>query len=109
MNKQNILSCITFFFLGKYLGQRDVAIKTLKPETMSPAKFLEEASVMKKCQHDKLVKLYAVCTKEEPIYIITELMSKGSLLDYLRNGQGQYLKIPLLIDMAAQVKMLLSL
>ena len=70
---------------------------------MTAAKFLEEAQIMKRCQHDKLVKLYAVCTKEEPIYIITELMSNGSLLDFLRNGDGQYLKVPNLIDMAAQV------
>ena len=89
---------------GKYLGTREVAIKTLKPETMTPAKFLDEAQIMKSCQHDKLVKLYAVCTKEEPIYIVTELMSNGSLLDYLRNGAGQRLKIPNLIDMAAQVR-----
>lgn len=87
---------------GKFLGKRDVAIKTLKPETMTSAKFLEEAQIMKKCQHDKLVKLYAVCTKEEPIYIVTELMSHGSLLDYLR-GDGSNMKIPALIDMAAQV------
>ena len=71
---------------------------------MTAAKFLEEAQIMKKCQHDKLVKLYAVCTKEEPIYIITELMSNGSLLDFLRHGDGQHLKIPNLIDMAAQVR-----
>ncbi|KAL8562316.1 hypothetical protein ACOMHN_037272 [Nucella lapillus] len=88
---------------GKYLGSRDVAIKTLKPDTMSPAKFLEEAQIMKRCQHDKLVKLYAVCTKEEPIYIVTELMSHGSLLEYLREGEGVRAKVPNLIDMAAQV------
>lgn len=32
---------------------------------------------MKTLQHDKLVRLYAVVTKEEPIYIITEFMAKG--------------------------------
>nr|KAG5711809.1 hypothetical protein BaRGS_023573 [Batillaria attramentaria] len=57
-----------------YLGKTSVAVKTLKPETMTPANFLAEAAIMKKCQHDKLVRLYAVCTKEEPIYIVTELM-----------------------------------
>ncbi|PVD35760.1 hypothetical protein C0Q70_02723 [Pomacea canaliculata] len=88
---------------GKYMGKTDVAIKTLKPETMTPANFLAEAAIMKKCQHDKLVRLYAVCTKEEPIYIVTELMSKGSLLEYLREGEGRNLKMPSLIDMAAQV------
>ena len=85
------------------MGTREVAIKTLRADKMTAAKFLEEAQIMKKCQHSKLVKLYAVCTKEEPIYIITELMSNGSLLEYLRNGDGQYLNMTNLIDMAAQV------
>lgn len=71
---------------------------------MTTEKFLEEAAIMKSCQHDKLVKLYAVCTKEEPIYIVTELMSHGSLLDYLRGGDGRDQEIPSLIDMAAQVR-----
>jgi hypothetical protein len=31
-----------------------------------------------------LLQLYAVCTLEEPIYIITELMKNGSLLEYLQ-------------------------
>lgn len=36
-----------------------------------------EANLMKSLQHDKLVRLHAVVTKEEPIYIITEFMEKG--------------------------------
>lgn len=55
-----------------------MAIKTLKPGTMSPESFLEEAQIMKKLKHDKLVQLYAVVS-EEPIYIVTEYMSKGRL------------------------------
>lgn len=54
-----------------------MAVKTLKPGTMSAQAFLEEANLMKTLQHDKLVRLYAVVTKEEPIYIITEFMAKG--------------------------------
>lgn len=71
---------------------------------MSPGAFLEEAQLMKKLRHDKLVRLYAVCSQEEPIYIITELMCNGSLLHFLREGAGQYLKLPPLVDMAAQVR-----
>ena len=58
---------------------------------------------MKQCKHDKLVRLYAVCTDMEPIYIVTELMSKGSLLDFLRDDDGQMLKFQQLVDVAAQV------
>lgn len=43
---------------------------------MSPESFLEEAQIMKKLKHDKLVQLYAVVS-EEPIYIVTEYMGKG--------------------------------
>lgn len=43
---------------------------------MSPESFLEEAQIMKKLKHDKLVQLYAVVS-EEPIYIVTEYMNKG--------------------------------
>lgn len=49
----------------------------MKPGTMSVEAFMEEANLMKKLQHDKLVRLNAVVTKEEPIYIITEFMEKG--------------------------------
>lgn len=65
------------FFLGYYNNSTKVAVKTLKPGTMSVQAFLEEANLMKTLQHDKLVRLYAVVTKEEPIYIITEYMAKG--------------------------------
>lgn len=43
---------------------------------MMPEAFLQEAQIMKKLRHDKLVPLYAVVS-EEPIYIVTEFMSKG--------------------------------
>ncbi len=54
-------------------------------------------------RHRKLVQLMGVCTTQEPIYIITELMVHGSLLDYLRKDEGRTIKLPTLIDMAAQV------
>lgn len=41
---------------------------------------------------------------KEPIYIVTELMSKGSLLDYLRKGDGKTSDYKTLVDIAAQVK-----
>jgi fyn-related kinase len=53
---------------------------------MDPKDFLAEAQIMKKLRHQKLIQLYAVCTMEEPIYIITELMKNGSLLEFLQGG-----------------------
>ncbi|CAG10212.1 unnamed protein product, partial [Tetraodon nigroviridis] len=87
---------------GTWNGTTKVAIKTLKTGTMSPEAFLQEAQIMKKLRHDKLVPLYAVVS-EEPIYIVTEYMAKGSLLDFLKEGDGKFLKLPLLVDMAAQI------
>ena len=77
----------------------------MKVGTMSTQAFVDEANIMKKLRHDKLVQLLAVCTipEDKPIYIITELMGNGSLLEYLRKGAGRELKLPALVDMAAQV------
>lgn len=52
---------------------------------MNPQDFLNEAQIMRTMEHPNIIKLLAVCTKKEPIYIITELMKKGSLLEYLKS------------------------
>uniref|UniRef100_A0A4W5JS90 non-specific protein-tyrosine kinase n=1 Tax=Hucho hucho TaxID=62062 RepID=A0A4W5JS90_9TELE len=100
--------------LGKKLGEgvfgvvyqglynnTPVAVKTLKPGTMDPRDFLKEAQIMKTMQHSNLIQLLAVCT-EEPIYIITELMKNGSLLNYLKDMVGR-LRLYDQIEMATQV------
>ncbi|XP_067938733.1 tyrosine-protein kinase Yes-like isoform X2 [Watersipora subatra] len=81
----------------------DVAVKSLKPGKMSKEEFLAEAKVMHKLQHRHLVLILAVCTEMEPIYIITELMTNGAFLDFLRNDDGLTLRLPTLMDMAAQI------
>ena len=70
---------------------------------MEVADFVAEAQVMKKIQHPNLLQLYAVCTLEEPIYIVTELMKYGSMLEYLRTGAGQFLTMHQMIDVTAQI------
>eukprot|EP00045_Choanoeca_perplexa_P006657 m.57320 g.57320 ORF g.57320 m.57320 type:complete len:503 (+) comp13722_c0_seq1:274-1782(+) len=87
---------------GIWNNTTQVAVKTLKPGSMSAEEFLKEAAVMKRLRHPKLIQLYAVCTDKEPIYIVTELMKNGSLLDYLHD-KGRALNLPQLVDMAAQV------
>uniref|UniRef100_A0A8B9LWR3 Tyrosine-protein kinase n=1 Tax=Astyanax mexicanus TaxID=7994 RepID=A0A8B9LWR3_ASTMX len=94
--------CFGEVWMGTWKSSTKVAVKTLKPGTMSPEAFLQEAQIMKKLRHDKLVQLYAVVS-QEPIYIVTEFMSKGSLLDFLKEGEGKVLKLPQLVDMAAQI------
>ena len=83
-----------------------VAVKTLKPGLVDRSEFLAEADVIRKLKHPNLIQLYAVCSKEEPVYMITELMKHGSLLDFIRHnppGKGRSLTHVDLIDMAAQV------
>ncbi|KAG9353358.1 hypothetical protein JZ751_017935, partial [Albula glossodonta] len=94
--------CFGEVWMGTWNGVTQVAIKTLKPGTMSPEAFLQEAQVMKKLRHEKLVQLYAVVS-EEPIYIVTEYMSQGSLLDFLKGDAGRMLRLPQLVDMASQI------
>uniref|UniRef100_A0A8C6UBK0 Tyrosine-protein kinase n=1 Tax=Neogobius melanostomus TaxID=47308 RepID=A0A8C6UBK0_9GOBI len=94
--------CFGEVWMGTWNGTTRVAIKTLKTGTMSPEAFLQEAQVMKKLRHEKLVQLYAVVS-EEPIYIVTEYMSKGSLLDFLKGDMGKMLRLPQLVDMASQI------
>ena len=65
--------------------------------------FIREAQVMKKLTHPNLLQLYAVCTLEEPIYIVTELMKHGSLLEFLRRGDRRYATLHQSIDMIAQI------
>ncbi|CAL9692346.1 unnamed protein product [Knipowitschia caucasica] len=89
-------------WMGFYKNTQKVAIKTLKEGTMEPEAFLQEANLMKQLQHERLVRLHAVVTKE-PILIVTEFMVNGCLLDFLKNGEGRYLKLAKLIDMSAQI------
>lgn len=71
-----------------------MAIKTLKPGTMSPEAFLQEAQIMKKLRHDKLVPLYAVVS-EEPIYIVTEFMGKGKVNLFILSARTEFRTVSL--------------
>uniref|UniRef100_T1E1D2 Tyrosine-protein kinase n=1 Tax=Dendrocoelum lacteum TaxID=27895 RepID=T1E1D2_9PLAT len=88
-------------YQGKWNKTTDVAVKTLKPGTMAKEEFLKEARIMKRMNHPNLVRLYAVCS-DDPIYIVTELMTKGSLLDYLRD-EGKTASLKQLMDLIAQI------
>lgn len=88
---------------GKWRKQVDVAVKTLKMGAMSVDDFIGEAKMMHKIRHHRLVQIMGVCTDQMPIYIITELMPNGCLLDYLRNDDGRTVRLSNLIDMATDI------
>lgn len=58
----------------------------LFPETNTD-EIMKEVTAMMKLRHPQLLHLYAVCMKEKPIWIITELMVNGSLENFLKNGK----------------------
>ncbi|UYV83006.1 Src42A [Cordylochernes scorpioides] len=88
---------------GIWNNRKRVAVKTFNKETTNKASFLAEASIMKQLSHPNLVQLYAVCTDDDPIYIVTELMINGNLQDYLRSPAGKNLPLSRLLYMAIQV------
>ena len=89
---------------GLWNGKVAVAIKELKPDVIvSVSEFLREVDCMRLLRHPKLVQVYAVCSQEGPVYVITELMKHGSLLEYLHSAEGRSLKLHHLIDVASQV------
>ncbi|XP_077187181.1 tyrosine-protein kinase Blk [Paroedura picta] len=89
-------------WMGYYKNNVKIAVKMLKEGSMAPDAFLAEANLMKKLQHSKLVRLHAVVT-QQPIFIITEYMANGCLLDFLKTPEGNKLSLPKLIDMSAQI------
>ncbi|XP_077991885.1 tyrosine-protein kinase STK-like [Glandiceps talaboti] len=88
---------------GTWNNVAKVAVKTLKPGSMSPHAFLQEANIMKSLRHRNLLQLLAVCSSSEPIYIVTELVLNGSLITYLRDGDGRHAKLPDMVEMATQI------
>ncbi|XP_063042669.1 tyrosine-protein kinase Tec [Engraulis encrasicolus] len=76
--------------LGKWRAQHKVAIKAIREGAMSEDDFIEEAKVMMRLSHPKLVQLYGVCTQQRPIYIVTEFMELGCLLNFLRQRRGSF-------------------
>ena len=82
---------------------RPVAVKTLKPkQNMTVDEFFQPANLMKELRHPKIVELYGLCSKEEPVFIITEFMEHGNLLEYLYCGGKSLIKCTLM-DMVSQV------
>uniref|UniRef100_A0A672JSA9 Tyrosine-protein kinase n=1 Tax=Salarias fasciatus TaxID=181472 RepID=A0A672JSA9_SALFA len=69
--------------------ERKVAVKMMREECMSEDDFKEEAKVMMRLSHCKLVQLYGVCTQRSPLCLVFEFMDNGCLTDYLRARRGR--------------------
>ncbi|KAK3519270.1 hypothetical protein QTP70_023140 [Hemibagrus guttatus] len=88
--------------LGQWREQHKVAIKAIREGAMSEDDFIEEAKVMMRMCHPKLVQIYGVCTKQNPLCIVLEFMENGSLLEVLRN-HGNSLECVQLLAMCQDV------
>ncbi|XP_069810193.1 protein-tyrosine kinase 6 [Dendropsophus ebraccatus] len=89
------------YWLGKI--KIKVAIKTINYDVTTQETFVRETSFLKTLRHRNLVSLYAVCSVGKPFYIVTELLSKGDLLKFLRSNEGEKLNVDGLLDIAGQI------
>ncbi|EDL88742.1 PTK6 protein tyrosine kinase 6 (predicted) [Rattus norvegicus] len=91
-------------FEGLWKGLVRVAVKVISRDNLlHQHTFQAEIQAMKKLRHKHILSLYAVATAGDPVYIITELMPKGSLLQLLRDSDEKDLPILELVDFASQV------
>ncbi|XP_011847783.1 PREDICTED: tyrosine-protein kinase Srms [Mandrillus leucophaeus] len=88
---------------GLWLGSLPVAIKVIKSADMKLADLAKEIQTLKGLQHERLIRLHAVCSGGEPVYIVTELMRKGNLQVFLGSPEGRALRLPPLLGFACQV------
>eukprot|EP00079_Xenopus_tropicalis_P012563 XP_002939656.2 PREDICTED: tyrosine-protein kinase ITK/TSK [Xenopus tropicalis] len=74
--------------LAIWQGTTKVAVKMIREGMMSEEDFVEEAQVLMKLSHPKLVQLLGVCTQQVPIFLVFEYMKYGCLFNYLRSHRG---------------------
>ncbi|XP_054179893.1 tyrosine-protein kinase Srms isoform X1 [Homo sapiens] len=88
---------------GLWLGSLPVAIKVIKSANMKLTDLAKEIQTLKGLRHERLIRLHAVCSGGEPVYIVTELMRKGNLQAFLGTPEGRALRLPPLLGFACQV------
>jgi tyrosine-protein kinase Fer len=69
---------------------KEVAVKTCKvnlPDEQK-RKFLNEARILQQYNHKNIVRFIGICVQKEPIMLVMELVSGGSLLVFLRENRS---------------------
>ncbi|CAL8351203.1 unnamed protein product [Merluccius merluccius] len=81
-----------------------VAVKACREDLPSEHKnkFLMEARILKQYEHPNIVRLIGVCTQQQPIYIIMELVQGGDFLSFVR-AADQSLTAQMMVNMAADI------
>ncbi|CAO2147763.1 unnamed protein product [Urochloa humidicola] len=91
-------------FLGTYGGE-EVAVKIFKSVNWNKsawAEFKQEIYMLREVDHPNIVRFIGSCTKPPQYYIITECMSRGSLLDFLHK-EHNVLDLPTILKYALDV------
>ncbi|KAJ8458323.1 hypothetical protein OPV22_031249 [Ensete ventricosum] len=89
---------------GSYLGL-DVAIKAIRSDHLNEPLLLEfhqEVSILKKIQHENVVRFIGACTKPSQFCVVTEYMHGGNLYDYLHKHHN-ILELSMLLRFATDV------
>nr|XP_031289287.1 protein-tyrosine kinase 6 isoform X3 [Camelus dromedarius] len=90
-------------FEGLWKDKVRVAIKVIARDDLLHQRMVRaEIQAMKKLRHKHILALYAVASVGDPVYIITELMPKGSLLGLLRDSDDKALLASELAGITAQ-------
>lgn len=69
---------------GSYRGTV-VAVKKLRQDTRAAQSVVQEALLMSAMKHENLVAFVGIVRRQDSIFIVTEYMAKGSLVEHLRN------------------------
>ncbi|KAM4691491.1 tyrosine-protein kinase Srms [Rhinophrynus dorsalis] len=88
---------------GTWNNKERVAIKTFKQENIIMSDLEKEIDALKVLCHRNLIQLLAICSIGEPVYIVTELMTKGNLQCYLSGLEGKRLKSAEFMHIICQV------
>nr|XP_016848966.1 PREDICTED: tyrosine-protein kinase Srms isoform X1 [Anolis carolinensis] len=94
--------CFGEVWEGMWKNTVPVAIKIMKQADMRDD-FAKEIQNLKSLKHTRLIKLLAICSMGEPVYIVTELMRKGNLHSYLNSVAGKELTTHHLLSISCQV------
>uniref|UniRef100_A0A6M2DGM1 Tyrosine-protein kinase n=1 Tax=Xenopsylla cheopis TaxID=163159 RepID=A0A6M2DGM1_XENCH len=80
-----------------YKKEIKVAVKELiKEDVKSMTDFKQEVEIMKHIHHDRLLALFGISTYGDKLFIITEFMENGALLNYLRRTDVEFKRLDLL-------------
>ena len=84
-------------------GAMNVSVKLPKFGCEIKEDLLKEAMIINGLRHPHVLRLHGVCSKENPMFIVTEFFEKGSLLNYLQRLSEKSMKANDLVLISAQV------